>query len=583
MTSSPRIENADHAKSRLNVIANESPNAMNKASRKFREPPMFEVNFFTTRRLIASIGLGVVWLATCVSGVHAQTPSSTKSADASQSKSAEQPESQSPGQTPKRRLGGLPWADERDEIRPTRVRLPSPRKMLEVGFDIGASQLTALTDGQPLQSDDEETVLRILFAIRRFQPDDMEQWRRDLPPWSELSDGPDALRTEVFDLHGRVRGFEQRELLPEVERLFQRKHYYVVNVVNAKDDVPMEVCCLEIPESWKKASSLNERIQAYGMFLKLGGEVGGRASYVFATSRISWRPDSATQIPNVSTSEQYLAELGVDISLFEVARERNGRSRMGAEDREAFYQVKDAASRADSSQVKQISRPFSLTGAIQKPQPLQGGFFTVRGKARRITRVVISERESDIRERFGIDHYFQIDFFIPLGDLTLQLSGKGDQTASPIYQNGFPAIACVRSLPPELFEANERLAEGKSGEELLNEEIELTGVFFRLWAYKSEYVDAFDAKQKQVSPMFLGSMPTMVKQPPTRNPYLGIGVGAVFIVALGAIWISVYRAGKSDTRFERDTLRKRRQSADGKSLDDLGIEAESGPDFSNLD
>ncbi len=538
----------------------------------------------TGRRRVSAAVICLVWLSTAAFSLadkEAQPETGAKSP--AESGAASSRGGEAPAEKPNRQLGRLPWAEGREELRPTRVRLPSPRKMLDVGFDIGASQLAAFYDGQSVQTDDEETLLRILFAIRRFRPDDMVQWRREMLASSQFRDDPDSLRTEVFDLHGRVRGFQQRELLPEVKRLFQCEYYYIVRIASDSGDIAMQVCCLDIPESWKKTASLDERVQASGMFLKVGGEVEGRTELIFATSRIAWLPDAKSQIAKVSDGERFLADLGVDISLFELTRERNGRSRMGSDDREPFYQVLDAASRADGKQLEQIAKPFSLTAAIQNPQPMQANLFTVRGKARRITRVLISERETDIRERFGMDHYFQIDFFIPLGDLTLQLSDADKQTASLIYQNGFPAIACVRTLPPELFEANARLAEGKSGEELLNEEIELTGVFFRLWSYKSEFVDAFDANQRQVSPMFLAAMPTMVKQPSSRNPYLGLGVGTLFLVALGAIWISVYRAGKSDTRFERETLRKRRQTPDGRSLDDLGIEAESEPDFSNLD
>jgi hypothetical protein len=549
-----------------------------------RNSPMPQALLLTGRRRVSAAVICLVWLSTAAFSLadkEAQPETGAKSP--AESGAASSRGGEAPAEKPNRQLGRLPWAEGREELRPTRVRLPSPRKMLDVGFDIGASQLAAFYDGQSVQTDDEETLLRILFAIRRFRPDDMVQWRREMLASSQFRDDPDSLRTEVFDLHGRVRGCQQRELLPEVKRLFQCEHYYIVRIASDSGDIAMQVCCLDIPESWKKTASLDERVQASGMFLKVGGEVEGRTELIFATSRIAWLPDAKSQIAKVSDGERFLADLGVDISLFELTRERNGRSRMGSDDREPFYQVLDAASRADGKQLEQIAKPFSLTAAIQNPQPMQANLFTVRGKARRITRVLISERETDIRERFGMDHYFQIDFFIPLGDLTLQLSDADKQTASLIYQNGFPAIACVRTLPPELFEANARLAEGKSGEELLNEEIELTGVFFRLWSYKSEFVDAFDANQRQVSPMFLAAMPTMVKQPSSHNSYLGLGVGTLFLVALGAIWISVYRAGKSDTRFERETLRKRRQTPDGRSLDDLGIEAESEPDFSNLD
>lgn len=499
-------------------------------------------------------------------------------ADATDRPAQESVPPEKPAAKPAAGLGRLPWVEGREEVRPTPNRLPSPRKTLEI-FDIGDSQIDAFFDGVTMETDDEENLVRILDATRRFRPEDVARWEQSVDSLTALAEQPDKHRIEFYEIRGRVTSIETRKLLPEVARLFDFARFFLVNV-DTEPGVRVRLCCLDLPPSWKGASDLNEPIRAAGLFLKTGAEVEGETELFFATPRIAWLPDAQSAFADLSASERYLATLNVDIGLLGAIRKRNG-DRMGVPDREPFYQILAAAPQADRQRVEQLTAPFSLPKAIQTPSALQGQFFTVRGKARRITRVLIGEDEPDIRERFGIDHYYMIDFFIPLGDLSLQLRDKEGETASPIYQNGFPAIACVRSLPPALADVNKRLAERQSGEELLNEQIELTGVFFRLWSFRSEYVESFDPDRKQISPMFLAATVSMPPRPAFKSPYLGVGVSVVFIVVLAGVWFAVWKAGQSDRQFEQKTLRRR--IPEPESLNDFADDVQDGPDFSGLE
>jgi hypothetical protein len=55
------------------------------------------------------------------------------------------------------------------------------------------------------------------------------------------------------------------------------------------------------------------------------------------------------------------------------------------------------------------------------------------------------------------------------------------------------------------------------------------------------------------------------------------------VIALAGIWLSIWRSKRGDRRFERERLSKSFEVEQGKSLNDLGIEASTGPDFSGLE
>ena len=57
-------------------------------------------------------------------------------------------------------------------------------------------------------------------------------------------------------------------------------------------------------------------------------------------------------------------------------------------------------------------------------------------------KVPVSDR--DVRRRFGIDHYYEIDLFVPLGDKTLRFGKDAKGEENPVYANTFPATLIVR-------------------------------------------------------------------------------------------------------------------------------------------
>jgi hypothetical protein len=180
--------------------------------------------------------------------------------------------------------------------------------------------------------------------------------------------------------------------------------------------------------------------------------------------------------------------------------------------------------------------------------------------------------DTDIQKRFGIDHYYSLTVFVPLATRIEVPMGEGEEPKR--FDNTYPMEFCVRRLP-------DGMPRGPDIREPVL--IQIPAFYFKLWAYRSEYMSSEDRQRKQMSPMFVGDEPHWIQPEEQSNPWFSIALGVLFIVAVTGVWLGLWQYSRSDRRFERETLAKQFELTKGASLDRMGIEASDGPDFSNLE
>ncbi len=444
-----------------------------------------------------------------------------------------------------------------------------PRDLLNV-YGIDESQLRMFSDGQPLGADDEETLVRILFRLPQFSLELLNRWAPPQIDRPALVAAPGEHRGDALRVAGRAKGVERVELLPEVAARFDFDHYYVVTLEAAGEAGRVLVCTRAVPQAWPVGKAIDERAAALGMFVKVGPRTGAHEDLVMAAPRVAWMPEQPQPAAGVYDELVLLADLGMDVGLFDDVRTRH-RKRMGVEDRECFYQLLAAIGRADPQQLNARARrdvPFGPL--LQQPEQQQGRLLMIEGTVRRVTKVLVGER--DIQQRLGIDHYYQIDLFVPLGNQKVRLGEASEDKEAPTFEDVYPVVVCALRLPPELPEAAD-----------LHEDVRIAAVYFKLWPYRSEYVSSFDTHQLQISPMLIGLEPEVRTRELPANPWFGLAAGLGFLVVLGVLWWGLWRSGRSDARFDRRVLRRHRpsdrESLDASNLDDVPDK----PDFSHLD
>jgi hypothetical protein len=235
--------------------------------------------------------------------------------------------------------------------------------------------------------------------------------------------------------------------------------------------------------------------------------IAGPACVCRRTRRLDARPTKRPQW-GIGPDEILLGDLGVDVGLLDAVRQTHGRA-LVASDREPFYQMLAATGRADPDTVfAQASREFDLGQLLNQPAEMQGRLLAFRARARRVQKIVIDD--PDIRQRLGIDHYYQIDLQMPLDDQEVRLVTRPGETDGPVFRNFYPAHCNVLELPDGLPDGPD-----------VDQQLLVAGFYFKLWAYRTEYVQTFGQEKRQLGPLFLAVTPRVIEQRRESNPLWG--------------------------------------------------------------
>ncbi len=505
----------------------------------------------------------------------------------------------------------------------------TPRELLEL-YQIPAAQLDGLQDGASILSNAEEAdlLLRVLYRFPEIPRLVLEDWAKQNAAgggldWSLLATEPTKHRGKVFKLAGRVIGVSENKLDDAVVKRYQLPKFYRVRMQLAGSTRIADVYAHRIPKDWENLEQAGMQAGAVAMFLKRGDSSDPAGPLVFVTDRVAWYTDSL------------LGDLGVDGGLFDdVANNRA----IGKGDRELFYQMLHAAGIAqtnelaryaereivihgrnlleerramrqqleqmqaaldgDESRLKQLLDPeptqlkadilalqrelrlmelriarakqnqHELFPLLENPSGFEGKLLMFRGVARRITKVRVED--PDIVARFDIDHYFQIDATVELEfNVTLKDAKEGESSRE---MWSFPVTFCARRLPP-----------GMPTGENINEEVRLTGFFFKKWSYELEKQEGQQKAERFSAPMLIGREPIWIRPPAGQeNPYNGLIAGGLFLIALLGVWLGVWRLGRGDKKFKKETIARTYALREGESLDELEVEETGGPDFSYL-
>lgn len=500
-----------------------------------------------------AIPLSVVLLCgafICPSRSGAQPPEEsapTKATGQEDPASAEKPageESTKPEGEPLTKPGRLPW-EKSDAKRPPLPAKPiaSAREFLN-SFGIDASQLNNFFHNQPISPGEEEVLYRIFFRLRQITLTNFDRWKEKSVTWSDVATEPDPQRAKIFDVRGRVKKVTRIAVLPEVAEVLEFDHYFQVFMELDDSQHNAIVCARTVPEAWNRSTTLDERASCEGLFLKLGQAEEGKPQFVFAARRMAWYPARSAG-DGITADLEWLGKQGMDIGLFDAPRARNQKP-IGASEGECFYGLLSMLNRVEPQAFReQAKQAFDLGPLLQDAKSHHGDVVMFKGNARRVQKIMLGKDDRDLRERFGVDHYYQVDAFIPLGDQQVQFSKGPNDPHGPVFTNSFLVTLCVLKVPPEL-------EEGKS----IDVQVQLPVVFYKIWEFPSDYVKRFGDWKMQPAPMLLGIEPAVVVQAkPASSPFFNAGLGIVAVVALVGIWIGLWQFSRGDKRFKKEAAK----------------------------
>lgn len=397
-----------------------------------------------------------------------------------------------------------------------------PASALEVlsKYDIGESQLGNFFSGQPLGPAEEEVLAKILYRWPRLGQEYIEEWRRKGVTWDQLVADSVAHRGEIFHFRGRVTQVAKVALTPEVAERMEFDHYYAANIKIQDSPSVALVYARYIPISWKVDTEMDELVSVDGLFLKVGDNKADSPPLIFAAERIAWHPDRPHPADQIGPDQMALAQAGVDWGLYEVVKAENGHSISGP-DREPFYQTLAVFAGEEGKRLPAATSAVDIPLLLQKSETVLGKRMKVSGIARRITKVTVSAE--DIRKRFGISHYYEIDISVPL-DKPMKVAKSAKDKDSLLYANDFPVVLLVPRLPSDL----------KEGENL-HDQIAADATFYKLWTYQSSF--ASQKNMRQAAPLLMASDIKLVQPGNPLAGFSGMIATTAMILAGGTFFI----------------------------------------------
>jgi len=414
-----------------------------------------------------------------------------------------------------------------------------PREVLKV-FDIDERYLAAFADDRKIDEAEQEKLLLVLYRLRQLPVATLEKFSKSPNVLPLLKEHPGEFRGEVFDLRGIVTRVERVELSAEQRERLQFATCYRCQMLTDAG-MAATIYTSTVPKAWTTDQPLSERSSARAMFIKREkidhDEQPGKngvTDWVFVAPRVAWYPRS------------FLGALGMDCGLLDEVRDR---TRLN--ERECFYQLLAAVSRADASAIEREGREVlsrvtaewtakendptldakqrlavrrALVSAKRNASDIvplfneaaaqRGKLFVLRGEALRAIEVRVED--PDIVSRFGIRHYYELEVF------------------TPDSQNN-PLVCCVEELPS-----------GMPQGENIRENICITGFFLKTWAFDAVTSTSSTAAQQQprrqqLAPLLVAKTVVWLPADHSRAQSVSVAIGLVAILALATALVLYLR------------------------------------------
>ncbi len=408
-----------------------------------------------------------------------------------------------------------------------------PGSALEIlrKFDIGDSQLGGFFSGQPLGTAEQEVLAKILYRWSRLGQENVESWRQKGVTWDQVVAEPVQHRGEIHHFRGRATHAAKFMLAPEIAERLEFDHYFVATVKIHDSPSVALVYARFLPAAWKLDAEIDEPVSVDGLFLKVGDAAAEPPPLIFAAERIAWHPDKPRPEVHIGPDQVALAQAGVDWGLYEVVKAENGRG-IGGPDREPFYQTLAVLAGEKGPKLPEPANSVDIPLLLQRAETALGSRMKVRGIARRITKVTVSAE--DIRQRFGIDHYYEIDVSVVL-DKPMKVAKSAQDKDALLYANDFPVVLLVPRLPANLREG-----------ERLHDEIAAAATFYKLWTYQSSY--ASQKNKRQAAPLLMASEVRLIQKGNPLSGYTGTIATTAMILAAGTFFVVYWWFRLSDRK-----------------------------------
>ncbi len=335
----------------------------------------------------------------------------------------------------------------------------SPLQRLLDLWEISMEDLGTIGMDPPANAARWNTLLTIFNRLQQIPP-------RSLEAWSIGTDDPlsEDVPPRFVKITGSLLDVQTLQLPAKLGDSHGENEIFVCRVSVEDWDAPAVVYVPRVPPSWQEQPPLGDTVGQVGLLTSVSADTEGRALPVLVATALQWHPDTP------------LGNLGVDVAALESVTDR---TELSSEERESFYAILAALSQVEISELwPDQAEATSVVPLFNAPQTQRGELVRLEGRARRVVRVIVDE--PDIRDRFGVGAYWEIDMFTP------------DSQRHPL-------VVCVPRLP----------AGFPTGRDV-QVSLRVAGFFFKSWAYRTAATEndkAGPTPTRQSVPLILATQP----------------------------------------------------------------------------
>ena len=123
---------------------------------------------------------------------------------------------------------------------------------------------------------------------------------------------------------------------------------------------------------------------------------------------------------------------------------------------------------------------------------------------------------------------------------------RSQEDPDPLIYPRYPVVFCARQLPVGM----------PIGEEV-DESVQISGFFYKLYAYDTEFTSTGGKKFDQLSPLIVGLQPHWIKRVPRVKSNFGLYVAIVFVAVVVGIWLLLWYFHRRDNEFRRTVIAPR--------------------------
>ncbi len=430
--------------------------------------------------------------------------------------------------------------------------IDSPSEFLDLlGFDKARRQAIREFHG-PIEKNQQ--LVSLIQQWGRLSRQNQLAWSETEVDWDQVGANPQPHIDRLLPVRGQLHRVKRIELDPEIATRFDLPCLFECELtLEDRPGTTGKLWLRQLPKPLQPEPSakppertLDEPVATIGLMIDCRD-----GSPRWIANQLQWYPQPDS--PLIPTPDwAWLAKWGMDISGLTAVHDRKP---LTADDRDPFYQMLSVMGRVPATALREAAQQSGAMELLQNPDQHRGRIYSVTGTARRIVRIEVDDPY--IRQQMGVTHYFELELFDARARVRVPAQGDSKERAF----NSYPIVCCVRSLPA-----------GVQTGDLVREHMTVTGVFLKLWAYRSPFMESATAgrtdgkRPLQVSPLLIGAQPRRVVVKTSSHWQTRSVVGLVLAIlgaacSLLAVWLA-----SADNRRSHDSMLSRHSKANPDEL-----------------